>query len=138
MSSCTVPGCINKHLAKGLCGFHYKRQTFGRPLEAPPRPSAILPKQHPVYAAWTNMKTRCDNPDSTQYKWYGGRGITYCAAWKTFENFYNDMFDSWSEGLTLDRRDSNGNYEPANCRWITHQAQCLNRNPKGYLDDTGC
>jgi len=134
MAICEVEGCRRKLLAKGMCAFHYKRKRFGRDLTAPFRPSAILPKSHPVYVAWTNMKTRCDNPNSTQYKWYGGRGITYDKRWKWFENFYADMFNSWQEGLTLDRKNSNKNYGPDNCVWSTHQEQANNRNPRGYLN----
>lgn len=78
MKPCRIDNCDRPLLALGLCAFHYKRLRFGRELEAPFRQKAILPKQHPVYVAWTNMKTRCDNPKSTQYKWYGGRGIHYC------------------------------------------------------------
>jgi hypothetical protein len=101
--TCSVADCERPYVAKGLCQFHYKRKLFGRELEAPRRPEIILPKWHPVYAAWTNMKTRCDNPNSTQYRWYGGRGITYCEAWRSFENFFNDMYPSWASGLILDR-----------------------------------
>lgn len=134
MKACTVVNCDNSYFARGYCSFHYKRAWFGRVLDAPLRPKALLPKSHPVYMAWTNMKTRCDNPNSTQYKYYGGRGIAYCIEWRLFTNFYADMFASWQEGLELDRKNSNGNYGPDNCRWVTHQEQCLNRNPRGYLD----
>ena len=133
MKSCSVQNCSRKYLAKGLCAFHYKRKLFGRPLDAPPR-HGVLPKDHPVYVAWTNMKTRCDNPKSTQYKYYGGRGICYCERWKKFENFYADMMPSWYPELTLDRKENNENYSPDNCRWVNKQAQAENRNPRGYLD----
>lgn len=134
MKVCSVQGCTRKYLAKDLCGFHYKRRLFGRELEAPYRPAAILPKTHPFYVAWVNMKTRCDNPKSTQYKYYGGRGIKYDLSWKDFKNFYADMFDTWHYELELDRKDTNADYSLDNCRWVTHQEQCQNRNPRGYLD----
>jgi hypothetical protein len=133
MKTCSISNCDRPYAAKGLCMFHYKRARFNRELTKPPRHN-ILPKDHPVYIAWTNMKTRCDNQNSTQYKWYGGRGITYCVAWKDFEHFYSDMFSGWQEGLTLDRRGTNGNYNKDNCRWATHQEQAGNRNERGYLD----
>jgi hypothetical protein len=133
MKTCSVQHCERPYAAKGLCMFHYKRALFGRDLGKPPRHN-ILHKHHPVYMAWTNMKTRCDNPNCTQYKWYGGRGISYCVAWKDFEHFYNDMFSSWQEGLTLDREDTNGNYNKDNCRWVTRQVQAENRNARGYLN----
>ena len=130
---CTVVNCARPTIARGLCAFHYKRLRFGRELDAPKRPPAILPKHHPFYMAWVNMKTRCDNPNSTQYKYYGGRGIGYCERWKSFACFYEDMFETWHHELELDRRDTNASYSPENCRWVTHKEQCLNRNPRGYL-----
>jgi len=89
-----------------------------------------LDKHHPFYMAWCNMKTRCNNPKSTQYQWYGGRGITYCESWEKFESFYIDLFEFWTPGLTLDRKDNNSNYCKSNCRWVTQQEQNLNRRAR--------
>lgn len=75
----------------------------------------------------TNMKARCDNPQHPQYDDYGGRGITYCAEWKTFLNFMNDMLDTYEEGLSLDRILVNGNYEKGNCRWTDMGVQGHNK-----------
>ena len=82
-----------------------------------------------AYTAWIDMKKRCDNASSQNYKWYGGRGITYCARWRFFENFLVDM-GSPPFKHELDRIDTNGNYEPTNCRWVTHQENCQNRRPR--------
>jgi hypothetical protein len=90
-----------------------------------------LHKHHPFYMAWCNMKTRCDNPNSSQYIWYGARGITYCAEWAIFRNFHQDMWEDWGEGLELDRRNNNKPYSYENCRWVIHQVNCLNRRAKG-------
>lgn len=80
-----------------------------------------------TYRAWQEMKRRCDNPTRENYRWYGGKGITYCARWSVFENFLADMGEC-PPGLELDRHPNNrGNYEPGNCRWTTHAENCANR-----------
>lgn len=78
-----------------------------------------------IYRAWTAMKARCDLPSVESYPSYGGRGITYCKRWGKFQNFLADMGEPES-GLSLDRIDVNGNYEPSNCRWIPMAEQCHN------------
>jgi hypothetical protein len=72
------------------------------------------------------MVRRCTKPSSADWSRYGGRGITVCARWRRFENFLADM-GSCPDGLTLDRINNDGNYEPGNCRWTTWQQQNLNR-----------
>lgn len=79
-----------------------------------------------IYKVWTSMIQRCTNPKTTHYYRYGGRGINVCERWLKFDNFYSDMGPR-PDGLTLDRINNNGNYEPENCRWITHQENCRNR-----------
>lgn len=80
-----------------------------------------------TYAAWCSMLNRCLNHrDKRNFPLYGGRGIKVCERWMTFENFYADMGDRPS-GMTLDRQDVNGNYEPGNCRWATRQQQDNNK-----------
>jgi hypothetical protein len=78
------------------------------------------------YQAWKNMKTRCNNPNTLNYKDYGGRGITICLRWDKFENFYNDM-GKRPTGMSLDRINNNGNYSPFNCRWATKSEQLYNQ-----------
>ncbi len=90
------------------------------------------PKLKRTYAAWSNMKDRCLNRNCVDYHYYGGRGVTVCDRWLSFENFYNDM-QAVLEGKSLDRINNDGNYEPFNCRWANVTEQRQNRgNPKGY------
>lgn len=81
----------------------------------------------PTYVAWDNMIQRCTNPNRPDYKNYGGRGIEVCDRWlDSFENFLSDMGEK-PEGLTLDREDNDGDYEPGNCRWANWFQQSATR-----------
>lgn len=85
-------------------------------------------KKHKLYGVWVCMKQRCNNPKSAKYKYYGARGIFVCNEWsENFLVFYNwAMANGYKEGLSLDRIDTNGNYEPLNCRWVSQKLQCNN------------
>ena len=93
---------------------------------------------HRLYPIWNEMVQRCNNPKRKAYKYYGLRGITVCNEWLDINNFINDMYPSYKEGLTIDRIDSNGNYEKANCRWASREIQQRNKrliqvnNTSGY------
>lgn len=94
------------------------------------------------YHVWSGMKSRCNNSADAGYKHYGGRGVTVCDRWNhSFVNFYDDMFHTYTHGLSIDRINVNGNYEPGNCRWCTSKQQNRNRRSNSlhtYNGETLC
>ena len=74
-----------------------------------------------LHTTWTNMLSRCTNPQASRYVNYGGKGIKVCQAWLSYTVFKEwAMSNGYEEHLTIDRKDRNKDYEPSNCRWITH------------------
>lgn len=85
------------------------------------------------------MKRRCLDPNNTMYKNYGGRGIRVCPEWLSgFEQFREwSEVTGYTEGLSIERIDVNGNYEPSNCKWIEKEKQYLNRTDSHYITAFG-
>lgn len=81
---------------------------------------------HRLYTVWNNMIKRCNNKNHKGYKDYGGRGIIVCQEWHNVENFINDMYPSFVEGLTLDRENNDLGYNKDNCRWVNMNIQARN------------
>ena len=78
------------------------------------------------YNVWCNMIARCKRKTHRRYGDWGGRGIGVCEEWLKFENFWNDMKDGYSDGLSIDRIDNDGDYNLKNCRWATAKQQANN------------
>lgn len=92
-----------------------------------------------IYEIWHGIKARCYNPNNKDFKNYGARGVTVCTQWKNdFEAFYNwATTHGYAEGLTIDRIDNDGNYEPSNCRWVSTREQNRNKRNIVWLEYNG-
>lgn len=87
-----------------------------------------------TYRSWKELRQRCNNPNNKDYKDYGGRGIRVCKRWDSFKNFFDDMGDR-PDGMTIDRVDVNGDYEPYNCRWATSTEQARNKRNNHVMEN---
>ena len=94
-------------------------------------------EKKPEYNSWQMMRQRCLNPKATGYDKYGGRGITICPEWDTFEQFLADAGERPAPGCSLDRINVDGNYEPGNVRWSTQQGQCNNLRKNRFIEYQG-
>jgi len=101
-------GCLNKEKASAIHSTHKMSKT-------------------PLYKVWGGIKQRCYYEKHVAYERYGGRGIKMSEEWLKFENFYNDMKKGFQQGLTIDRKNSNGDYCKENCIWATYEQQANNK-----------
>lgn len=92
-----------------------------------------------LYNIWQSMRKRCYSPSNKDYKNYGQRGITICDSWKdSYIEFYRWSLDNgYCDNLSIDRIDTNGNYSPDNCRWVSMKVQQRNRRNNVYIFHDG-
>lgn len=105
-------------------------------LPEPKKEKRLRMKDNEQYNRWKGIKRRCYNPNDKDYKNYGGRGIVMCEEWKNDFWKFLEWVDSsgYEKGLTVERIDNNGNYEPSNCKWATKAEQCKNKRGLTYVD----
>lgn len=91
-----------------------------------------------LYGIWASMKERCGRPKHPHYHRYGGRGISVCKEWEDFIQFRDwAVSNGYSDALTIDRINNDGNYEPSNCRWVTMKEQHNNTSQNRIVEYRG-
>ena len=91
-----------------------------------------------LYNIWKSMRQRCRNRNGNRSKSYVDKGITVCEEWSEYSSFRKwALANGYKEGLTLDRIDNDGHYEPSNCRWVTYAVQANNKSSNHYLEFEG-
>ena len=141
MSECKIEGCHESARSRGWCATHYmrwRRKGDPGPAELVKNPKGTLSApgvaraHRRAYQAWFHARDRCTDPGHHMWAYYGGRGIAMCQRWfDSFEAFLEDMGDP-PRGLSLDRIDNDGNYEPGNCKWATRSEQQKNKRERTH------
>ena len=119
-------GCFAKELARERAIKHCKEKATHRMTNTR------------LYRTWINMKKRCYDVNYESYNIYGGRGIQICEEWQNFTAFMEwALNNGYTDTLTIDRIDVNGNYEPSNCRWATRKEQGNNKRNNHFITYNG-
>jgi hypothetical protein len=116
----TSCGCFHREMTRNLAKGNTIRLTHGHTRNG---------KDSPTFRSWKSMLERCENPKHVNFDLYGGRGIKICPEWHEFLVFLSEMGER-PQGLTLDRKDSNGGYSKSNCRWATYDEQNRSRSKR--------
>lgn len=112
-------GCLRKEVTAKMATIHGKHGT-------------------PLYNTWKGMRGRCNSPNNGKYYAYGERGISICSEWEDFVKFEEwARSNGYREGLTIERIDVNGNYEPSNCEWIPAREQQYNKRNTVIVEING-
>lgn len=91
-----------------------------------------------IYNIWRSMRQRCSNPKCINYKNYGGKGVSVCSEWEDVSKFAEWAYSNgYSENMTIDRINVNGDYTPDNCRWVTQKIQQNNRSNNRIIECRG-
>lgn len=129
-TECSVEGCDRpKPYKRGLCELHYRRLMDNGDVNSVQK-RRDGQTSHLLYNTYYGMKKRCLSSKDKDYPRYGGRGIKICERWLGVDGFFNFIEDMGEKplGFTLDRINSNGNYEPENCRWAHLNTQAINKD----------
>ena len=128
----TQGGALRNGSAKS-CGCYNKEQSSKAHTVHGQAKDGVKTKE---YSCWQRMKDRCYNINDKSYKNYGGRGIQVCERWHKFESFFEDM-GRCPKGRSLDRKDNDGDYCKANCRWATNEEQYNNKRTNIWKEYEG-
>lgn len=141
--------CTRPMHAKGYCKSHYSQFLRYGPALRSPRGAHAGNRSHGgsfvngrperLYSVWAHMKERCLSPTSDSYHLYGGRGIRICDAWMADYAAFRiwAVANGYAEHLQIDRIDTDGNYEPDNCRWVTVKKNANNRRRCRFIEFDG-